>query len=362
MWSPGVGTHRIDIVPFEAGDDNPYAKPGELHYERTYYAYRFVGPDENSYVCPSETWKGQGKRDFIKEYRKGLSADDPEEKKLIKHLAPKERQLFLVWDHADEEEGVQLWEYSYHNFGKLLDSRIDNADEEDRYDEFYFPEADGMTLKVTFEESTGGGYKYKEATAIDFKSRKEDLPEEILKQAVCLDELLVDTPYDEMKKAFLQIEDEGGDDDDDDDDPKSESESRSRTRKESGSPSKTSEDDVPEDDDDPDDWDEPEGEAEADDEPEDDEQTTVKCPACRGKGKSSKGKNCVPCGGTGKLAVSDDDDDEEPEPEKPTRSSRSKPKANSKSKSNGSAADSKKEKAKATSDDDDKDEDWDNWD
>ena len=52
FWDPKEGVSEIDIVGFTAGKGNPYAKEGEYHYERTFYVYNKVGPDEKKYIGP----------------------------------------------------------------------------------------------------------------------------------------------------------------------------------------------------------------------------------------------------------------------------------------------------------------------
>src|SRR5690606_17628626 len=65
-FKPGV--HTVDVIPYtvkkgkHTPGGNPYAEEGELHYERTYYMYRSVGPEEKPYVCLAKTF---GKPDPI---------------------------------------------------------------------------------------------------------------------------------------------------------------------------------------------------------------------------------------------------------------------------------------------------------
>src|SRR5262245_1647150 len=51
------GVYRLDILPYIAGEGNKYAEPGVLHYERTFFVHRDVGPDKEIVVCPASTWK-----------------------------------------------------------------------------------------------------------------------------------------------------------------------------------------------------------------------------------------------------------------------------------------------------------------
>lgn len=202
------GTRRIAIVPYlvkkgkETRGGNPFAPAGVLHYERTYFAYRAVGPDEKMYTAPSKTF---GEPDYIKEHREQLARNPDTDKDTINALNAKERQLFLVWDLEDKEKGLQLMELSYHNFGKKLDSRIKNSTDEEGWDQFYFPDEGGFNLKLTIEEVTGR-FKYKDCTAIDFIARREPLPDHIVNHGFDLDEMPRRVGYEELKRAFLGLD------------------------------------------------------------------------------------------------------------------------------------------------------------
>lgn len=201
LFKPKVGVMLLDILPFVTGDGNPCADPGLLHYERTYHLHPRVSADGNPYMCPRLSSKSPCP---ICEHRtRLLKANDPHNEDLVKDMAPKERQLFNVVNLKEPEKGVQLWDISYHLFGKLLDARIRNADEDDGWDRFAALEG-GFTLKVGFKESTFGGRTFLEAETIDFKPRKEDYSEEDLEKVLCLDELLIEPDYDELKEVFLE--------------------------------------------------------------------------------------------------------------------------------------------------------------
>ena len=102
-----AGVRRIDILPYEVKQDgNPFAAKGSLHYERTYWAHRGIGPNNDSYICSAKTFN---KKCPICEYRAKLQKDPDAEEQMVKDLAPKERQLFNVIDTAERDKGIQLW-------------------------------------------------------------------------------------------------------------------------------------------------------------------------------------------------------------------------------------------------------------
>ena len=207
-----AGTYRLDVIPYEVGDGNPFAKKGELHYERTYYVHRGIGPENSSYVCLSKTFK---KPCPICEFRAKEARNPEADEELIKNLAPKERQLFNVIDLSDPDKGVQLMEYSYHLFGKALDAKVRGGDDNE-YDLFADLEQ-GLTVKVVFEEEKGAGYVYYKASDIEMKPRKKPYDESILEATTCLDGVPKEVKYADLKKIFLQTEESADEDDTDTD-------------------------------------------------------------------------------------------------------------------------------------------------
>jgi len=213
LFKPKSGTMMLDILPYEAGEDNPWAEPGNMHWERTYWAHRGIGANSDTYVCPRMTRK---QKCPICEFRMALvkKGDDGDED-LIKDLSPKQRQLFNVRNLKDPDKGFQLWDISYHLFGKALDARLRNSDEDDEWDKFFFIE-EGTTLRVGFAEKSFGGATFYEAETIDFKARKQPYDDEVLEQVQCLDELLIVPSYKELKDAFLEAKKSDEDEDDED--------------------------------------------------------------------------------------------------------------------------------------------------
>jgi len=218
LFKAKAGVMLLDIIPYIVGKGNPWAEPGNLHYERTYYSHRGIGANEDSYLCARMSSKG---RCPVCEHRLSLlkSADGDEDKEAAaKDLSPKQRQLFNVINLKEPDKGVQLWDISYHLFGRLLDLRIRDSDEDDGWEKFFFLE-DGFTLKVGFTEKSFAGNSFVEAETIDFKPRKEQYDDEILEETHCLDKLLVQEPYDDLKKVLLQTaEDEEDEEEDEEED------------------------------------------------------------------------------------------------------------------------------------------------
>lgn len=208
FWKIKEGLNEIDIVPYKVTmgnrhgkgvkGGNPHAETGWLYYERTFFAYSEIGVDPKKYICPSKTFE---ERDPIQDYIAKESRNPSANPDVLKALKAKERQIWLIWDHDDESKGIQLWDFSFYFFGKLLDSRIKNSRETDGWDMFYYPDKLGMTLRVTAEKHPTYGIQ---AVAIDFMPRKQALPPAIANHPYDLDKILRKLSYDELNDIFLQ--------------------------------------------------------------------------------------------------------------------------------------------------------------
>lgn len=223
--------YTMDIIPYvvpegygkESPGGNPYKEAGDIAASRVYFRHTGIGPNSNSYVCAALTANLPCP---ICEHRKQLLRDTgPNDKggqKLIQDLKPKERQLFNLVDLASPDKGIQLWDFSFHNFGKQLNARITKSSEERGY-EFYYDPDNGMSLEVGFDDVTiGSGKPFPQAASIDFLKR-DPLSDELLVAALELDKLViipgltrgednkVILTYEKLKDIYMQSgEDEEG--------------------------------------------------------------------------------------------------------------------------------------------------------
>ncbi len=225
LFQPKAGTMLIDILPFEAAEGNPWADAGNLHWERTYYAHRGIGPNGDTFICPRMTAK---ERCPICEFRLTLMKKNREEdEEMIRDLSPKQRQLFNVINLKDPDKGVQVWDISYHLFGKALDARLRNSEEQDEWEKFFFLEG-GFSLRIGFAEKSYGGFTFLETESIDFRPRKRDYDEDILEDVHCLDELLVVPDYAKLKDTFLEAKAKDEDEEDEEDEDRKSSKAAGR--------------------------------------------------------------------------------------------------------------------------------------
>jgi len=268
-----AGVYRFDIIPFYAGEGNFAADVGAVTYEKTFFVH--WTPEGRMLICRKETAK---LRCPICEYKTKLNKDPDSDADEVESLRYKKRQIFNVIDLSEKEKGIQIFELSYHLFGKMLNSKVDNSDDEDGYDDFHHPET-GYTVRVVFEEKTLGKNTFYEATDIEFKTRKKQYDWEIVDEAHCLDELLTIDSYEQVEEDFFGSGDESKkrkskeresekieEDEDDDDDLDDEDEENYKKMRQTND-----EEDDEEDDDGNGDWDEEEDDLEAEDEEDEDD-------------------------------------------------------------------------------------------
>lgn len=202
------GPHQLIVVPYTVPQKakNPNADDGSLYFERSYWAHRNLGPDgKQTVICPKATF---GKRCPICEAREAGKANGSLDKDQIKALYPKHRNLINIYDLAEPEKGVQIWDVSYFLFLQKLIEEAANGepDAEGVSEDMYFADpVDGKILKIAFTEESFGGNKFWKTSSIRFKSHGGIKPE-ILEKAQALDSLLVEKTYEEIYAMFHQTE------------------------------------------------------------------------------------------------------------------------------------------------------------
>jgi hypothetical protein len=295
LYKPEKGPVEFDILPYVVSVDNhPEVKKGEQWYQRNYLAHRNVGPEEKFLICPRTI----GKRCPICEEHQKLKKDPNAEEEVVDALRAKERELFNVV-MKDGDGSVMILDISTFLFGRKLEEEIREGDEANAA----FAElSGGKTLKVRWESKSMGTNKFVEAGRIDFVDR-EDIDPAALEAAVDLDKAMKILSYEEIDKIFQAGGDEVPEDPNtgkDEDDPAEEAPARKIGR--GASPEKIAaakmkflaepeeeEDQIPGLEMPSKAKAKPKGESELPD-----------CTACEGSGKTTKGKTCPICGGSGK--------------------------------------------------------------
>jgi len=117
---------RLDILPYKVGQGNPFADEGSFSFERTYFVHKGIGPNNDTVVCPATGPKPYGPCPICEQLailRDDVDADED----FIKSLRHKRRQVFNVVNTKDRQRGVQIFDISYHLFGKLLEEHLDDG-------------------------------------------------------------------------------------------------------------------------------------------------------------------------------------------------------------------------------------------
>ena len=202
FWKVKEGDHTLDIIPYEAGDNdpNPNVKAGDPAYVLNVKVHQGVGAAEGNYICPAENYN---KPCPICEHRRQLKQDGAD---TIKALYPKQRCVYniVVYDTTEEEEkGVQIWEtsryFSERLFAKLAAPKRRRGGDVGKKVQFASPEMDGKAIQFTREGTGATSTSYLGHVFID---RDYIIDDVILDQAFCLDDLIAIPTYDELFEAY----------------------------------------------------------------------------------------------------------------------------------------------------------------
>lgn len=191
--------HIIDIIPFEAGGNFPAnsgVEEGSLVYSLDLWVHPNVGPGKVSVICPA---KNYGEPCPICDEVDELIKEGVEWNEIP--ITPKRRVIYnvVVMDDAKTEaQGVQIWDVSY----KYMEDPILALSKS--------PRAGGVVAFAAPDKASGrsiafdvGSDTYRKITGHRFEPRDYDISEEILEQAVQLDQIITVLPEDEIKKILF---------------------------------------------------------------------------------------------------------------------------------------------------------------
>lgn len=204
-----TGKFKLDHVPYVAGKLNPDADEGfEINSLRFFVHWVPTLDGKNkSYCCAAQVFnKPCAACDYLKENR---DADE----ELKKSLKAKTRMLWNVIDLSDKGK-IKIWETAYwRSYGELLKDAIKDTPEFSNFDD---PEK-GLTVRVTVKDSTSRFGKF-EIARVDLVPREEQYKQSIIDKAYCLDDMLVEPDYDEVK-SMLEGKPTEADEEDDEEEP-----------------------------------------------------------------------------------------------------------------------------------------------
>lgn len=224
FFSPKEGRNRINIIPYTIKTKNhPLVRKGEFEigdkdYVMDIFTHRGVGPSEATVLCLKNTY---GKPCPICEQSALLKKQGKEEEAAA--LKASRRVFYNVQDLKNPDK-LLVFETSHFLFEKEL---IDEArdDEEGGFVDFADEEA-GKEIKFRCSKVTKGGFEFNEFKSFSFEDRDENIPDELLENAISFDEILNVPTYEEVEKILY------GQDDDDEDEAPATKKTKSKARDE----------------------------------------------------------------------------------------------------------------------------------
>jgi len=197
----GEGDHLLDVLCYIAGENNPNPKvrPGDLTYVLDIWVHDGIGANEDQFVCLSRNYN---LRCPICERQKqlkneGYEWDDPQ----VKALEPRRRTLYnvLCYDNEREEaKGVQVWVVSHWNFERHVSELAKATPRGGGCIMFSHPDQ-GKSVAFRREGKKMTDTKY---VGHRFVDRNYVIPNEILEQTHCLEDLINIPDYKTVYEAF----------------------------------------------------------------------------------------------------------------------------------------------------------------
>jgi len=200
-WRPKDGSHIIDIIPYYAGKYDSIVGEGDPTYSYEYWVHKNVGPNDSWYLCNTEMFN---KPCPICEHRQKLREDGADEE-VWKKLFPKRRNLYNVmcFDRGEEDKGVRVWDASFHYFEKhvmALSKKPGRGGKADKSIDFADP-YEGKSINFTIEPAKGKD-DFPKFLGHAFDDRDYEIDDDILDDAVILDEITHRPTYDEVSLAY----------------------------------------------------------------------------------------------------------------------------------------------------------------
>lgn len=194
IWKCNEGKHYIDIIPYQVGKFHPTKKEGKWAHYLDIWVHQRVGANEDNLICLLKNYKEPCP---ICEYRKEGDLDEEQAKLLI----PKRRAIYNIIcydDRREEEKGVQIWDAAHFNMEQKLQSIAERPRQGGLLD---FSDPD-EGKQIMFERK-GSGATNTQFLGHAFIDRDYKLPDEVLEQAYCLDELIVIPTYEMIERVLF---------------------------------------------------------------------------------------------------------------------------------------------------------------
>lgn len=197
-WWAKEGTHTIDILPYVAGKGNPERKikEGDISDHATFYVHKNVGANDAAVICPAANYN---KPCPICEYAKELREQGRDDE--AKALRSKRVTLYNIIcydDNKEEDKGVQIWPIAHWNMERHLNVIAQKPRSGGKV-LFSHPD-DGKSVVFERKGTTKDNTQY---LGHRFEERDYVIPDELLDQTYCLEEIVNILTYDEISEVFF---------------------------------------------------------------------------------------------------------------------------------------------------------------
>lgn len=197
-WKCKEGDHILDIIPYLASENHPNAKAGEVVYILDIWVHYGIGVNENAALCMARTYN---KPCPICELANALRKRGDVSDEVIKKLAPKRRAIYNIMCYDSQKEidtGVQIWDASHY----LTEKNIIPLARNPRGGGFIaFADIDnGMSISFTRE---GSGQFNTNYAGYRFVDRDYIIEDDVLQEAVCLEDCIIIPDYEALKEEFM---------------------------------------------------------------------------------------------------------------------------------------------------------------
>lgn len=227
-WRCKNGEHVIDIIPYRAGKFDPNRPEGKAAYFLDIYIHKNIGSGNDRYVCPSKNYKKPCP--ICEEIKRQADNDVPYDD--YKSDVAKRQNVYNIvcYDENEEDKGVQVWDIA--NF--FMEDKLRGLARNKRTGEpiYYASPKREIGRSISFErkgKKSMDGQTKVEFLSHEFLKRDYEISKDILESAVCLDEIIIQSTYEEIYEAYWgesctkenkenhnRKKRRGGDDDDDD--------------------------------------------------------------------------------------------------------------------------------------------------
>lgn len=202
FYKPKSGMNHLDFIPYLVTGKHPQqVKIGYPDYILDVRVHRFVGASKSTFVCLEAMY---GKPCPICEAREKMKSDPDATDKEIKKLYPKRRCWYNVidLDSKNPNQPVQIFEESHYLFeGPMLEIiKVKN-----NYDFWDIENGTSVEFLATEKQTPEG--KHFDYGQFYFEKR-QPYGDDIYKEAYNLAELLYIPSYEEVRNAFLGIDDD----------------------------------------------------------------------------------------------------------------------------------------------------------